>query len=60
MWLSAEEVARLGLDALERGEAVHVTGRVNRLIKALFKLLPDRFALRMIHKRAKDFRNQET
>ena len=60
MWLSAEEVARLGLDALERGEAVYVTGRVNRMIKALFKLLPDRFALRMIQKRAKDFRNQDT
>jgi hypothetical protein len=59
MWLSAEEVARVGMDAVERGEVVYVTGRVNRLIKTLFKLLPDRFALRVIQKRAKDFRNQD-
>ena len=59
MWLSAEEVARRGMDAVERGEIVHVTGRVNRAIKTLFKLLPDRFALRTMQKRSKDFRAQE-
>jgi len=59
MWLSAAEVARQGLDALERGEAVHVTGRVNRAIKALLKLMPDRMALRVIQKRSKNFRNQD-
>jgi len=57
MWLSADEVARRGMDAVERGEIVYVTGRVNRAIKALFKLLPDRFALRTMQKRSKDFRN---
>ena len=36
MWLSAEEVARRGMDAVERGEVVYVTGRVNRAIKTLF------------------------
>jgi len=60
MWLSAEEVVRTSLDAMERGEIVYVTGRVNRAIKRLFKLLPDRLALRLIDARAKDFRNQET
>ncbi len=59
MWLSAEEVARLGLDAVERGEIVYVTGRVNRAIKALTKLLPDRMALRMVQKRSKNFRKQD-
>ena len=59
MWSSAEEVVREGLDAIERGEIVHVTGRVNRVIKALFKLLPDRLALHMIRRQAKNFRNQE-
>jgi len=59
MWLSAAEVARQGLDALERGEAVYVTGRVNRAIKALLKLMPDRMALRVIQKRSKNFRNQD-
>jgi short-subunit dehydrogenase len=59
MWLSAEQVAREGIDAIERGEAVWVTGRVNRMIKALAKLVPDRFALRMVQRRSKHFRAQE-
>jgi short-subunit dehydrogenase len=59
MWLGADEVARRGVDAVERGEIVYVTGRVNRAIKTLFKLLPDRFALRTIQKRSKNFRNAE-
>jgi short-subunit dehydrogenase len=58
MWLSAGEVARQGIDAVERGEAVWVTGRVNRAIKALVKLLPDRLALRLVRGRSKHFRAQ--
>jgi short-subunit dehydrogenase len=58
MWLSAEEVARQGIDAVERGDAVWVTGRVNRAIKSLMKVLPERFALRTMHRRSKDFRAQ--
>jgi short-subunit dehydrogenase len=58
MWLGADEVARQGVDAVERGEAVWVTGRVNRAIKSLLKLLPDRLALRTVQKRSKDFRAQ--
>jgi hypothetical protein len=56
MWQSADQVARIGMVAVERGEIVCVTGRVNRAIKALMKLLPDRFALRMTQKRSKNFR----
>ena len=59
MWMHAEEVARIGLDAAERGEIVYVTGRVNRAIKSLFKLLPDRFALRAMQKRSRDFRARD-
>ena len=58
MWLGAAEVARQGVDAVERGEAVFVTGRVNRLIKSLVKLLPDRMSMRMVQKRSKNFRAQ--
>lgn len=58
MWLHADEVARQGIEAVERGEAVWVTGRVNRAIKALVKLLPDRLALRMVQRRSKHFRAQ--
>lgn len=56
MWMDADEVAREGIDAVERGEVVHVTGRANRAIKALTQLMPDRWALRMVQKRSKDFR----
>jgi short-subunit dehydrogenase len=59
MWLSAEAVAREGVDAVERGEAVHVSGRVNRVIKALVKVVPDRLALRMVQKRSRHFRAQD-
>ena len=59
MWLRAEDVARIGIDAVERGEVVCITGRVNKTIKTLFKLLPDRFALRAMQKRSKDFRSRE-
>ena len=59
LWMTAEDVAREGLAAMERGEIVYVTGRVNRTIKTLVKLLPDRFALNLIQRRSKDFRVQE-
>jgi short-subunit dehydrogenase len=56
MWMDAERVAREGIDALERGDVVHVAGRANRAIKALTQLMPDRWALRLVQKRSKDFR----
>lgn len=56
LWMDAGSVVRQGLDAVERGEIVYVAGRVNRAIKTLFKLLPDRLALRMIARRARQFR----
>ena len=57
MWMQADDVARIGLDAAERGKIVCITGRANRAIKSLFKLLPDGFALRMMQKRSRRFRN---
>ena len=57
MWSKAGDVAREGLDALERGDIVCVTGRANRMIKSLFKLIPDGMALRMVQRRSRSFRN---
>ena len=57
MWLSAEEVVRQGIDAVERGDAVHVTGTLNRFIKAVFELMPDRVALALSAKQSKRYRN---
>jgi short-subunit dehydrogenase len=56
MWMKAEDVAREGVDAWERGEIVWVPGKVNRMIKTLTSLMPDRMALRVVAKRSKDFR----
>jgi len=57
MWLDAAQVAREGIDALQAGRAVYVPGRANRLIKALVQTLPDRWALRLVQKRSRDFRS---
>ncbi|THD09035.1 SDR family NAD(P)-dependent oxidoreductase [Metallibacterium scheffleri] len=56
MWMDAAHVVREGLAAAERGDLVYVPGRINRGIKTLFKLLPDRFALALIARRAHRFR----
>jgi short-subunit dehydrogenase len=59
MWLTAAEVAHRGMDAVERGEIVYVTGRINRAIKTLVKLVPDRLALRLVQRQSKNFRKQD-
>jgi short-subunit dehydrogenase len=56
MWQSAEEVVEQGIAAVERGDAVHVTGRVNRTIKSVFKLMPDRLARRLSARQARRYR----
>lgn len=56
MWQDAQTVAREGIDAVERGEAVHVTGRVNRAIKAMAKLMPDRLALWLSARESRRYR----
>jgi uncharacterized protein len=56
MWSNAVDVVREGIDAMERGEIVYVTGRLNRFIKSVMKLVPDKMALRSIQKRSSKFR----
>ena len=57
MWLTAEEVVDQGIPAVERGDAVYVPGRVNRLIKRLVQLMPDRLALYLSAREARRYRN---
>jgi short-subunit dehydrogenase len=57
LWMDAQTVVQQGLDAVERGDAVYVNGRVNRAIKTLFKLLPDRLALRIIGRQSNKIRS---
>lgn len=59
MWQRAEAVVAEGIDAVERGEAVHVTGYVNRIIKGAFKLMPDRLALHLSTRQARRYRQLE-
>ena len=59
MWQTAEAVVREGYEAVERGEVVHVTGGVNRFIKAMTKLLPDRLALWLSARESKRYRALE-
>lgn len=40
LWMSAEEVAREGFDAVMAGRPAHVTGRVNRVIATLARYMP--------------------
>jgi hypothetical protein len=56
LWLDADDVARDGLDAVDRGRIVRIVGARYRLIKALFKLLPDPIALRLIAAYSGNFR----
>lgn len=56
MWSDAADVVRQGLDAVERGRVVCVPGGINRAIKVVMDLLPDRLALGLVARRAKHFR----
>ncbi len=59
LWLDADRVARLGVDAVERGDLRCITGGANRAIAALCKLLPDSAARALIGRRSKDFRDMD-
>ena len=56
VWLDADDVARVSLDAVERGKVVCVVGVRYCMIKALFKLLPDPLALGLIAAYSRNFR----
>ena len=59
IWLTSEDVARLGVDAVEAGKPRIITGRTNRIIAALCKYLPDPVARALIGSRSKDFRDAD-
>lgn len=59
MWMNAQDVVRQGIAAAERGDAVYVNGRVNRFIKRLFQLMPDRLAMYLTAKQSTRYRNAD-
>jgi hypothetical protein len=60
MWLSAQDVVRQGIAAVERGVPVYIPGRVNRIIKTVVQLMPDRLAMWLSARESKRYRNTET
>ncbi|GLQ48831.1 SDR family NAD(P)-dependent oxidoreductase [Dyella flava] len=58
MWQTSEQVVQEGIDAVERGDAVYVTGRFNRTVKSLFKLMPDKMAMKVSARQSKRYRAQ--
>ncbi|MGY3038669.1 short-subunit dehydrogenase [Rhodanobacter sp. TND4EL1] len=59
MWLTAEEVVRQGIAAVERGDAVYIPGRVNRTIKRVIQLMPDRLAMWLSARESRRYRNTQ-
>ena len=59
LWMTAEEVVRDGLAAVERGAAVYIPGRINRAIAAAARFLPRRLVRAAVATRERDFRQVE-
>jgi uncharacterized protein len=59
-WQSSEAVAREGIDAVMRGEVVHVTGAVNRALSRLMQHLPPGVARNLVRQQAKTFRRVDS
>jgi uncharacterized protein len=60
MWMTAQDVVSQGIAAVERGDAVYVNGRVNRFIKRLFQLMPDRLGMYLTAKQSTRYRNADS
>lgn len=59
LWMDAATVARLGVDAVERGDARCIPGTMNRLVTGVSKYLPQSLASALINRRAGDYRNAD-
>jgi len=59
LWLQADRVARIGIDAVESGRPVVIPGRINRIIAGVSKVLPTPLARALVGSKAKDFRDSD-
>jgi hypothetical protein len=59
LWNDAAGVAREGFDAVMAGTPMHVTGRVNRLIVILSRLLPQPVLVAIGRLTARGYRNSD-
>lgn len=56
LWMDAPTVARLGFDAVSAGTPVYVTGRLNRAITLLARILPQRVLVALGRRTAHRYR----
>ena len=59
LWLSSEQVAKIGVDAVESGKMRVVTGTANKAVAVVSKYLPDVLARAVVASKAKDFRDTD-
>jgi hypothetical protein len=59
LWQTSEEVARIGVDAVEAGRTRVVCGLTNRAIAAASRYLPAGLARALVASRSKDFRDAD-
>ena len=59
LWLSSEQVAAQGVEAVESGRTRLVTGKTNKLIAFLCKYLPSAIASALVSGRSKEFRDAD-
>ncbi|HMB57947.1 MAG TPA: SDR family oxidoreductase [Arenimonas sp.] len=59
LWLSSEQVAKIGVDAVEAGKTRVVTGFANKVVAFICKYLPDALARALVASKSKDFRDDE-
>ena len=56
MMMDAPTVAKSGIDACERNKAVHITGKINKGLAVLNRILPEPVAENIMAKNSKKFR----
>jgi len=59
MWMDSKTVAESGVEACERNKTVHITGRVNKGLAVLNRLMPDPIAEILMAKNSKKFRKTD-
>jgi uncharacterized protein len=59
IWLSSDEVVRQGINALERGKRVIITGKMNNVIAFISQYLPRFISNALVNSQAKNFRDND-
>src|SRR5207342_3457499 len=59
LWLTSEQVAKIGVDAVESGKTRIVTGTANKAVATISKYLPDVLARAVVASKSKDFRDAD-